>query len=171
MSRRSVSALILLPAVFFFIAGWSSYEWIINFVVTETTHSISAASPDKIFSHRITLTLSFALMGAFTGISTLLAGRLSDRIRYGLMFSVLFILALITSACWILVLAGRTEAITGTSIPSSTLTEITLPLSAIPLYEIGIFGAGSTLVAAIFLSRLLPSLFMKQTSGKNATPS
>ena len=152
MSRRSVSLAVFPLAAIFFAVGWFTYELVFYNVTAGIAQRIIVTSMREAFDHRLTMSFSFALMGVIVGIGTLLSGRFSARRRYGSLFLALLSVAVLAVSGWIVVLVRKMAALSEQVGSTPVLPELSLPLSAIRLYEIGLFGSGCVLAAAVILS-------------------
>lgn len=151
MQRKSAIFTIPPLAALFFVVGWSSYKWLLHLVTEGVTQRIIFFSVQEAFNHRLMTSLSFALVGAIIGISTLLSSRFSALHRYRGRLLILLFVAVLAVSVWIVFLMRRVSALSEHLTATTGLPETSLRLSQIHLYEIGIFGSVCVVVMAIIL--------------------
>lgn len=150
--QRKFAILAIIPiAVIFFGAAWSSYEGLLQFVTAGVTQPILFFSVQESFNHRLITSLSFALVGAIIGLGAFLSSRSSVIHRYGRCLSILLLVGGLALSVWIAFLTRKISAFGEHLKTPSGLSEISLKLSDIHLYECGIFGSVCVAVTAIIL--------------------
>lgn len=154
MSRKFFIFTMVLLAVLFFVVGWFSYEWMINFVTADMKQSISVTSLQDALSHRLVTSITLACAGVAVGFGMKLGSRSALLNSNGRSFILLSLAAIVTMFGWMVVLAGRMTELSQQLVSTPVMPEASLSITSIPLYEIGLVGSGCTLLIAIILVRI-----------------
>ena len=152
MTRKFVIFSVAPLAVFFFVVGWFSHNEMIQFVTAEMGQSISVASLQEALSHRLITSISLACLGVVVGFGVLLGGRFSLSHDYRYFFLLLILVAVLAVSGWMIVLARRMTVLGEQLASTSVVSEMSLLLTEIPLYEISLFGSGCVLAIAVVLA-------------------
>jgi hypothetical protein len=151
MSRKFVSLVVISFATVFFVVGWVSYDGMLHFVTAEIAQGISVASLQEAFNHRLITSISFACLGTVIGFCVLLGRRFSVSLTYGRFLLFLMLTAVFAVSVWMIMLARRMATLSSQLESTSALSEMSLSLAAIPLFEIGLFASGCVLATAVVL--------------------
>ena len=154
MSRKNLITTMALLVVFYFVAGWFGYEWMLSFVTAEMKQSISATSLQEAFSHRLVTSVSLACVGVVVVVGARLGRRSALLNSNGRSFILLSLAAIVTMIGWMVVQAGRMTELSQKLASTPAMTETSLSITSIPLYEIGLVGSGCALLIAIVLGKI-----------------
>lgn len=150
MSKRLVTYGTVSFAIALFVAGWSIYPQLLDFVAAGISGGVVTNSAGDELSQRLWSALPFALLGLVIALGTyFVAGRSSTRLHYGSSFLVLLAVGLVAALGWTRVLADRMASLVqGIAMPAG----VSLNLPEIPLYQIGLFASACVLVVTAVLA-------------------
>jgi len=150
MSKRLVTYGAVSLAIALFVAGWSIYPLLVGFVTADVPGRVVVTSPYGGLSHRLWSTLPFGLLGLAIGFGTFFVGsRSSSRLSYRTGFLALLSVGLVAVAGWTRVLADWIATLVREiPIPAG----VSISLSQVPLYQIGLFASACVLATAVALA-------------------
>jgi hypothetical protein len=137
------------------VGAFFGYDWIMQQMTSNIRYSLVATPESGLFQHLLITSTAFAFIGFSIGISTWICK------RYLWLFT---LVATISSVGWFLYLSNRVSNLVEKA--GQGLTNVSFPISVMPLYEVGLF-AGACVLSVAFAMVILQKLIHRDEHARS----
>jgi len=161
VSKLTVAAYTLLPALLFLVLGWMIYPWLLDVAMAGSGVSLISPSIDAWVFGSLWTALSLALLGGVTGGCILFLRYKTAAQTVAGIATGLILIAVVSAAGWFFFIQHKTALASRSFTDIEFLTGmVSLSIGDIPVYEIGIFSS-----IIVLLTTLLFSFLVNQRKG------
>jgi len=153
VSKLTVAAYILLPALLFLVLGWVIYPWLLDIVMAGSEVGLASPSIDALAFCYLWSALSLAWLATVTsGCILFLRYKTAAQTVWGIATS-LVLIAVVSVAGWLFFIQYKIALVIRVPLPIGIDRDrVLLSVEDIPVYETGIFASVIVLLATALFS-------------------